>query len=526
MNEFYRKLATLSPERRALFEQKLADRGLSDNGPGARSRTAIRPRPPGLTDLPLSSAQRRLWFIQRLDPDSTAYNMTTVLRLGGPLDRAALGRAVEALVRRHEPLRTRFKPGDHGEPRQVIDPAGPIPIDIDDLSASSDPETEARLRIEDLAATPFDLAGPPLRVRLIRLGADRHLLAFGLHHISGDRWSMTVFVRDLAELYAAAVADRDPVLADLPVQYADWALWQAEDLAGDRLADQLGYWTERLTGPLPVLDLPFDRPRGAVAGHGGGRHPVALDRDLALRLRELARRRGVSLFTLLLAGFKTLLHLVTDSDDIVVGSEVANRDRPETQGMVGPLVNTLVLRSDLAGDPDFGALLTRVDETVRGGLARQDVPFERIVEALNPERRLGEMTPLFQAKFDLQHTVFAATAPGDLSLERYPFEERAAKYELRFNLEDSGEDIAGRIEYASDLFDAPTIARLACWYERLLGQIVADPARRLSTLALLSPDETRAAIAAAAGPALAMPDAATIHDLVAAQAARIPQRPP
>ncbi|TKT78137.1 non-ribosomal peptide synthetase [Aquamicrobium sp. LC103] len=514
MNELYNKLSTLSPERRALFERRLAEQGLADG-----LRETIAPRPAGLSEAPLSFAQQRLWFMQRLEPDNTAYNMKTVLRLRGALDRARLDRAFHALAMRHEPLRTRFVLSESEEVRQCVEPSGPAALDYVDLAGEARPEQAARNYVARLIGAPYDLSRPPLRAALLRLGENDHLLAFGLHHIAGDRWSLHLFVRDLSLLYQAGDASGLP---DLPVQYLDWSLWQRKTLRGERLDQQLGYWTSQLADDLPVLELPFDRPRGATASTRGALHPVHFDPALSARLRAFARAKRVSLFTVLLAGFKVLLHLCSDSDDIVVGSEVANRDRPETQAIMGPLVNTLVLRTDLGGDPDFEGVLARVGAVVRGGLAHQDLPFERLVEALNPERRLNEMTPLFQAKFDLQHSVISSPALGDLTVEPFAMEDEEVKYELRFNLEDRDPEIGGRIEYSADLFDASTVALLAERYERLLATLLDNPDRALSRISLLTGGEVATALAEASTPMPDLPAELRLHDLVRAQAERTP----
>ncbi|WGF87874.1 amino acid adenylation domain-containing protein [Marinivivus vitaminiproducens] len=518
--DFYKRLAKLTPERRALFEKKLIEQGIQPAGP-----SSIRRRPGDLDALPLSFSQQRLWFMQRLEPDSAAYNMMSVLRLKGPLDRAAIDTAVDGLAARHEPLRTRFVLGEDNEPRQVVDPAAPLRIAFADLRGSADAEAAAHERIHAVTGAPYDLAQPPFRVALLRLADEDHLLALGTHHIAGDRWSIAICVQELSALYRSAARGEASSLAPLAIQYADWALWQRETLLGARLEEQLAYWTDRLGGGLPDLELPFDRPRAAAAAAGfrGAQLPFALDRSLSLRLRELARTRRVSLFTLLLTAFKTVLHRYTGALDIVVGSEVANRDRPETQGLFGPLVNTLVLRSDLSGDPRFDALLETVNGIVRSGLGHQDLPFERIVEAVNPERRLNELNPLFQAKFDLQHIAVNPFDLEGLAVERYPLAEASAKYELRFNLQDADPDVGGQIEYCSDLFDEVTIVRLAEHYRILLEGIARTPDAPISNLPLMSDREYRATVAAAAGPRQDFDTTLRIHDLFEAQAARTPE---
>lgn len=520
MNEIFQKLAALSPERRQLLEKKLQAQGIV-----VPTSTAIPRRSDGDAALPLSFAQQRLWFMQQLEPETVAYNMNLALRLDGPIDHPALARAFTALVARHEPLRTRFMLAADGQPRQVVDPTVPYGLAYHDYRNEADPHASARKQVDALVGTPYDLTQPPVRATLLRVGERAHVLALGMHHIISDRWSMGVFARDLSKLYEAEVTGTMADLAGLPVQFADWTLWQRQLLEGPVLRDQLAYWTDRLSGDLPVLELPLDRPRSTTASFSGAQHPVLFDRDLALRLRRLAVQQNVSLFTLLLTAFNVLLHLYGDSDDIIVGSEVANRDRPETQTMMGPLVNTLVLRNDLSGDPTFEALLQAVHGNVRRGLAHQDVPFERLVEALNPDRSLAELNPLFQVKFDIQHHVAPPPGLHGVSIEPYALREVATKYDLRFNLEDDQPDIKGKVEYSSQIFDERTIADMVRRFETLLATLADDPQRRLSTLALLSPEETIAAIAAGSGPERDFPTTQCLYDLIAAQTDETPDAP-
>lgn len=460
--------------------------------------------------------------MQQLEPGTVAYNMNLALRLKGPLDRAALSRAYAALIARHEPLRTRFTMGEDGQPQQIVEASGAADIGYHDCRQHPDPEKEARLQLKAFVETPYDLTRPPIRATLVGVHEHEHVLALGMHHIISDRWSMGVFARDLSTLYHAEATGTAAVLAPLPVQFADWTLWQRDLLDGPTLANQLAYWTESLAGELPVLELPLDRPHSLTASFSGAHLPVLIDRALSLRLRALAAEQNVSLFTLLLAAFNVLLHLYTDSDDIILGSEVANRDRPETQTMMGPLVNTLVFRNDLSGDPAFLVLLQKVADAVRRGLAHQDIPFERLVEAINPERSLSDLNPLFNVKFDIQHSVAPPPGLHGLTIETYPLREVATKYDLRFNLEDDQPDIKGKIEYSSQIFNESTIASMLARFERLLELVVRDPSRRLSTLSLLAPEEEAAIIAAGAGPVRDYPVEECLHDLFLKQVEETP----
>lgn len=368
MSGIYRQLAALSPERRTLLERRLAERGL------AAGRPAIPRRPEG-APAPLSFAQQRLWFVQQLDPAGVAYNMMTALRLQGPLDAGALRQAMAGLIARHEALRARVESGPDGAPRQMVGEVPADPFATVDLAAAPDPLAAARARVSALAAAPYDLTRPPLRAELMRLGPEDHVLALGLHHIAGDRWSMGVMVRDLAALYARAELAPAGQMPDL-------AAWQ-RGAGEDRLAADLDHWRARLAD-APALDLPLDRPRGEAPGRRGGFLPFALSPELARAARTAARARGVSLFTVLLAAFNLFLSRWCDADDVLVGSEMANRERPETQTLVGPLVNTLVLRTDLSGVAGFEDALARTAAVLREAFARAEAPFEQVVEAVNP----------------------------------------------------------------------------------------------------------------------------------------------
>ncbi len=520
MNELQLKLAALSPERRQLLERKMATQGMA-----IPARQGIPRRRGDETVLPLSFAQQRLWFMQQLEPENVAYNMNMVLRLKGALDQGALERAFDALMRRHEQLRTRFPKAPDGQPHQLIDSRPLISLDHHDCRDTPDSQSAARTIIDRLIGAPYDLAQSPLRAGLLQVAAEEHTLVIGMHHIVSDRWSLGIFAKELSALYEAEATGRPSQLAELPIQFADWALWQRSVLEGPVLRERLSYWTERLGGDLPVLELPFDRPRGSVASFSGAHHQMLLDRGLVSRLRQLAISQNVSLFALLLTAFKVLLHLYSDSDDIIVGSEVANRDRPETQTMIGPLVNTLVLRSDLSGDPSFDRLLQRINAEIRSNLAQQDVPFERLVEALNPDRSLADLNPLFQVKFDMQHNVGSIPGLHGLEIETQPIRDRATKYELRFNLEDDQPDVRGKIEYSNQLFDDTTIADMAVRFERILAQIAENPGRRLSTLTLMSPEEMAATIAISTGPERDYPTGLCVHDIVVAQAEATPDAP-
>ncbi|HZF12188.1 MAG TPA: amino acid adenylation domain-containing protein, partial [Thermoanaerobaculia bacterium] len=452
----------------------------------------IRPMPQML-EPPLSFAQQRLWFIHQLDPESPAYNVPAAIELTGRLDRAALAAALGEVVARHEVLRTTF-PAVEGRPvARVAAPGGfslPL-IDLQGLPEEERAEAVRRLGAEE-AERPFDLArGPLLRAALLRPSAEEHVLLLDLHHIAFDGWSVGVLVRELAALYAAHAASTEGSPSPLPplvVQYADFAAWQRDWLRGAVLDAQLGYWRERLAGAPAALALPTDRPRPAVRSGRGAVQPVRLPATLAGALAALARREAATLFMVLLAGWDALLFRLTGQTDLVVGSPVANRNHREIEELIGFFVNSLPLRVRLSPQDGFRALSGRVREAALGAYAHQDLPFERLVEELAPERNL-QVTPLFQVSFGLQNTPRQALSLPGLRLTLLETPSSTAKFDWTLALAEEGEEIAGALEYGRDLFDPTTIRRLLGDFERLLAGAVAEPDRPVEELPLLSPAE-------------------------------------
>jgi amino acid adenylation domain-containing protein len=481
---------------RALFEaptvEALATRIEEERGAGAGLLAPpIVPAPRG-RDLPLSFAQQRLWFLNQLEPGSPAYNLPAVLRLRGPLDPTALAAAVAGVVARHESLRTAFVV-ETGEPVQVIRPAAPLPLPCVDLSAlppaAGAAEGGALAHAE--VRRPFDLAsGEPLRALLVRLAAEEHLLAFTLHHIVSDAWSSEILVRETAALYRALCMGEPALPPPLRLQYADFAVWQRSLLQGEVLAAEIDFWRRRLEGAPPVLDLPADRPRPALLNDAGGRRAVPLPVPLARAAAGLARESGTTLFMTLLAAWEILLARSTGQTDLTVGTPVAGRTRLEVEGLIGFFVNTLVLRTSLEGEPSGRELLGRVREVTLEAHARQELPFEKLVEELRPERSLGH-TPLFQAVFVLHN---ARRGPGDLGgleMESLPVETGTAKFDLTLAVEESGGELLAGLEYRRDLFDPATIDRLLGQYATLLAALAADPGRAVTDLPLLAAAERR-----------------------------------
>lgn len=512
------RIAKLAPEKREGFIRALADKGIH------LTRLPIVAATRDGT-VPLSYAQQRLWFLMQLEPDSSAYNMPAALRLCGKLDLAALQRSFACLVQRHEVLRSSFHQAE-GAAEQVVHAALPLAIGETDLSALPAPEREQRLQrmIDAEANTPFDLSQGPLRLRLVRLAADEHALLLTAHHIAADAWSLGVLTRELAACYGAFAQGREPTLAALPIQYADYALWQRNCLAGAALEPELAYWAAQLGGEQPVLELPSDRARTKLASGRGGRHNLCLDAELSAGLNRLARECGTTLFSVLLAAFDVLLYRLSGQTDLRVGVPVAGRTRLETEGLIGCFVNTLVLRAELDGQQSFVALLDRVKATSLAAQAHQELPFERLVETLQPERDLSH-PPLFQVLFNLldSQQPHRLELPG-LSIETIEREQSAAQFDLSLDMAERAGQLEACFSFNRDLFDDATVSRYAGYFVHLLQAIVADPQHRIGQLPLLS-DAEQSALLAACQARMQLPAAQLVHLRLAAQAVATPEAP-
>ncbi|HVR99264.1 MAG TPA: amino acid adenylation domain-containing protein [Thermoanaerobaculia bacterium] len=478
-------------------------------------------------ELPLSFAQQRLWFIDQLEPGSPLYNIPVALQLSGRLDLAALVASLREIVRRHEVLRTRLE-AVAGRPRQVIErrPEVALPVvDLSGLYAGLDRESEARRLMRKEARRPFDLQrGPLLRSLLLRLDPRTHVASLTLHHVVSDGWSTGVLVRELSELYAAALEGRPARLPELPVQYADFAHWQRRWLTGRVLEEQLAYWRDRLAGAQAELDLPSDRPRPPVQSSRGASQPLAFRRDLGPALRELSRRQGATLFMTLLAAYQVLLQRYTGRDDLPVGSLIANRNRGELEELIGFFVNTLVMRGDLAEDPPFRDLMARAREVALGAYAHQDLPFEKLVEELQPARSLGH-SPFFQTMLVLQNTPLGALVLPALELTFLESESDVSLLDLTVMLEEGPAGLRGRLEYSTDLFDEVTIQRLGLHLEVLLRGIAADSDQRLSSLPLLTAAERHQLVLAWNDTTAPFPRHRCLHELLAERVAATPEEP-
>lgn len=492
MREKVNPIAPLSPDKRRLLTRLMQEQGITGVGPTRSLPLAARSGP-----LPLSHHQERLWFLDQLYPGQANYNIPAIARLSGRLNVAALQQSLNEIVRRHESLRTLFKVRDDGLPVQIVTPAQPLMLPVTDLTdlPETEREAEARRRATEEACRPFDLTrGPVFRASLLRLSEREHVLILNVHHIVADGWSLGVLTRELAVLYEAFSQGYPSPLPPLPVQYADFVLWQRQWMRGPEMRAQLAYWTRQLRG-LPVLQLPTDRPRPQILSYRGRHIPLRLSRPLSQALRALAQQEGVTLFMTLLAAFTILLHHDTGQEDIVVGTAFANRNRSQWEGLIGFFVNTLPLRTNLKGDPHFRQLLDRVRQVTLGAAAHQDLPLGKLVKALNIQRDLSR-SPLFQIEFtlltpDRNPAIYGyglnasfrdtLTLP-ELTITPWDVESGIARFDLAVFIWDLPDGLSGAIEYSTDLFEAATMARLAERFQALLSWVVAEPDARLSGL--------------------------------------------
>uniref|UniRef100_UPI0011609DC7 non-ribosomal peptide synthetase n=1 Tax=Streptomyces humi TaxID=1428620 RepID=UPI0011609DC7 len=486
-----------------------------DTGTGTPAGTSAQPIEPvdrDGDDLPLSFGQQRLWFLDQLAPNSAEYNLPLRLHFDHPLDVAALQTALDAVLVRHEALRTRLVPGPDGTVRQVIDEPAPFPLPVADVSTTPDPRRDSERLAHQEAMAPFDLAnGPLVRAVLIRSAPDDHLLALSAHHAVFDEWSDLVLQRELRSLYDAFREGRPNPLPPLPVQYADFAVWQRRQLTGDVLDEELTYWRQQLAD-LPVLDLPTDRPRPAVRSTEGAVTRFSVPAHTAEALRTVSREHGTTMFMTLLTAFDVLLGKYAGSEDVVVGTPVANRHRAETEDLIGFFVNTLVIRTDLSGDPTFAELLGRVRETALGAYAHQDLPFEQLVDAVVTERDRSR-SPLFQTMFSYGTTGGAYVNPGTLPV----------KCDLALRLVESDDGLLGEVEYSTALFDAGTVERLSGHLVRLLEAVAEDAGqRRVGELPVLSADERDQLVRGWHGAPAVLPSVGGVHELIAGWAVDTP----
>jgi amino acid adenylation domain-containing protein/non-ribosomal peptide synthase protein (TIGR01720 family) len=469
MSYISQRIQSLSPEKKELLAQQLKKKGNAFNS------------------FPLSFAQQRLWLLDRLEPGNPSYNISTAVRFRGHLDVAALERSLNAIVQRHESLRTTFA-AVQGLPVQVVAPAAKIALPVVDLNGLDGQEREAEMRVQTdrEAQHSFDLAeGPLLRISVYRLSEIEHVVLLNTHHIVSDGWSVNVLMRELAAIYAATLAGQPSPLPALPIQYADYAVWQRERLHGKALEQQLSYWRGRLAGAPALLDLPSDRPRPAIQSYRGATERCVLPEALSARLRALSQREGVTLYMTLLAIFQILLHRYTGQEDLVVGTPIANRNRADIEGLIGFFVNALVLRTDLSGDPSFRHLLWRVREVALGAYAHQDLSFDKLVEELSPERNLSH-TPLFQVFFNMINLPDQTTKWPELTMDIFAPREVGSKFDLTLYASDGGEGIQLELLYNTDLFDQARALEMLHQFVHLASQVL-EAERKISDLSLNTP---------------------------------------
>ncbi|MEP6489024.1 amino acid adenylation domain-containing protein [Microcoleus vaginatus GB2-A3] len=533
----------LTPELRAEISQKKAEIISFLKAANRTSSLTHTPIVPMGRDgnLPLSFAQQRLWFLDQLVPNNPFYNVPAALRLTGSLNFSALQQTFNEIVRRHEALRTTLAVVS-GQPVQRIAAAFHLPINVVDLRnlPKESRQTEANRLTAEEAQRSFNLSNDLLlRVTLLQLDDAEYLLMLNMHHIVSDGWSIGVLIQELGALYTAFASEKPSPLPALSIQYADFAKWQREWLQGEVLETQLAYWRQQLNG-ISMLNLPADRPRPAIQSYRGKRQFLQLPKQLSEALETLSQREGVTLFMTMLAAFKTLLYHYAQQEDIVVGSPIANRNRSEIEALIGFFVNSLVLRTDLSGNPTFRELLNRVKEVALGAYAHQDLPFEKLVEELHPDRALNQ-NPLFQVAFALQNAPGNQLELPELTLSPQQLDVGTARFDLEFHLwerspnssesnqspsnklwVDSSEGISGMVIYSADLFDEATITRMLGHFQTLLESIVANPEQRIANLQYLSDKERYHLLVECNNTQADYPQDLCIHQLFEIQADRTP----
>jgi len=480
----------------------------------------IRPRDV-FSPLPQSFSQQRLWILDRLVPGSAFYNLPSAVRLKGRLDVGVLERSLNEVIRRHESLRTVFSMVDE-EPVQVILPGLKLSVPLVDLGNLSPGEKEPEVlrRLREEAQTPFDIRrGPLLRVILLGLGAQEHVLLYNMHHIISDSWSMELFIKELSILYAAFSRGGSASLPQPGLQYGDYAVWQRQRLKGETMEKQLSYWRELLSGDLPILEMPTDRQRPAVSTYLGGIRSFSIPESLTARLLEFNRKENCSLFMSLLGVFNVLLCRYSGQEDILVGSPIANRNRAELEDVIGFFANTLVYRTNLSGNPTFRRLLARVRDMTTRAYDNQDIPFEKLVEELQPERYMSH-NPLFQAMLALQNVPRQTPDVGSLEIQHLPIHSGTSKFDLWLSVTQLQETLTLTFEYSYDIFNDSTITRLSGHFQALLEAITRDAGIGIHLLEILPGEEKKRLLIDFNNTAAAYPRGKLLHELFAEQAGR------
>ena len=517
MKDISQRLANLSPAKRALLEQQLQKKALQKN-----KKNIISPRI-NFQEAPLSFSQEPMWLLDQLEPGNSAYNRPTNISLTGKLNVAALEQSLNEIIRRHEILRTSFDQ-IHGKPFQKINPNITFKLPIVELSNLNDENKEIEvqnLAIEEAQQT-FDLTQAPLiKAKLLRLHEQEHILLLTMHHIVFDGWSMGVLLKELAAIYEAFSTGKPSSLPELPIQYADFAVWQKQQQQTEKLESQLSYWKTQLGGNLPILELPTDRGRVAVQSFRGAKHSLLLPNHLVASLKALSLKENVTLFMTLLAAFQILLYRYTSEKDIIVGTPIAGRNSTKTEILIGVLINTLVLRNKLNSNLTFTELLAQVREVALGAYANQDVPFDKLVEELQPERNLSH-NPLFQVLFQLRNLPEEKIEVQGLKFESYHLETGIALLDLALEIEEKLEGLVCVFKYNTDLFDAFSIERIAIHFQTLLEGIVENPQQQISQLPLLSESEKHQLLIEWNDTASDYPQNKCIHQLFEEQVEKTP----
>ncbi|MBW4431907.1 MAG: amino acid adenylation domain-containing protein [Pelatocladus maniniholoensis HA4357-MV3] len=518
MSDLSQQIANLSPKKRELFLQRL-----NKKKEDVFLQKQIKFQGRKSNCFPLSFAQQMLWILDQLQPGNSAHHIPIILRLTGSLNIAALLQTFNEIISRHEALRSNFQTFE-GQPIAVISEEKPITLSIFDISdlAENQQQAEIKQQAAQEAQQPFDISNDHLlRVKLLRLGEEEHIVLLTIHHIVFDGWSIGVLVEELAKLYQAFCNGQPSPLPTLPIQYVDFAVWQRQWLQGEVLKSQISYWRKQLENAPRVLELPTDYPRPAVQTYRGATYSFELSKELSVSLNKLSQQQGSTLFMTLLAGFQILLWRYTGQQDIVVGSPIANRNREEIEELIGFFVNTLVLRTNLAGNPSFEELLKQVREVALGAYAHQDLPFELLVEQLQPQRDLSH-TPLFQVMFVLQNAPMPALELPGLTLTQLESDSGSVPFDLTLTMTETESGLVGSFEYSTDLFAQSSIHRMVGHLQTLLEAIVANPQQRLSDLPLLTGVEQNQLLQEWNNIEIEYPQDKCIHELFEAQVEKTP----
>ena len=524
---FLKRRAELSAAKQALLEKRLRYVHVSalQSDKTATPALAEIARRTESGPAPLSFAQQRLWFLQQLEPESPAYNEPIAVYMRGNLDVAALTLTARAITRRHEILRSTFPMVD-GQVMQVVDPTFHLQLELPfvDLRgiAQAEREAEVRRKVQEELERPFHLDSEmPWRTVLLQLDEQEHVSLTIMHHIITDGWSAEVFVKEIGILYSSFAAGQIPSLPELPLQYADYAQWQRREQEKGHFDRQLAYWKRQLSGDLPVLELPTDHARPAISTYRGQRLPLQLPLSLSQALMKLSRQEDVTLFMTLLAAFQVLLYRYTGQEDLLIGTPIAGRTRPELEHLLGCFVNTLVLRTNMAGHPSFSTLLKRVRQITLGAYDHQDLPFEKLVEDLQPERSLSH-NPLFQVMFIMQNMPLTAQELAGITINQVALENSTAKFDLSLCLQETAQGLSGFFEFNNDLFEPSTIERMSGHFQHVLEVIVADPRQDITAFSLLSERELQQQLVEWNATATAYPTEQCFSALFEAQAERTP----